>query len=207
MIADWEKAYHDMLRFEGGYANHPADRGGETYKGIARNVWGKWKGWSIVDEYKKQTSSVRELNNALAANRKMDSLVRDFYKRNFWDMVHGDELPGKLARKTFDTAVNMGVRWGIRLLQKAINGINIQRRRDDKNPLFVDLDVDGKYGRKTSEAIRAVFAEYGKMEGQEEILDWYCKYQAERYHAIVTRNPSQRVFLRGWLRRASYRGD
>lgn len=207
MISDWEKAYADMLKFEGGYANHPADRGGETYMGIARKVWKKWKGWEIVDHYKTITSDRGRLNELLSKDKKLQKLVKAFYKRNFWDKVHGDELPSKLARKTFDTAVNMGTRWGIRLLQKALNGINIHRERRGQRPLFRDLEVDGIYGRNTRNAINVVFDEYGKEEGQELILDWYSNYQAERYHAIVTRNPSQKVFLKGWLRRAAYRGE
>ena len=27
----------------------PEDRGGETYRGIARRAWPKWAGWKIVD--------------------------------------------------------------------------------------------------------------------------------------------------------------
>ena len=45
-MADFKVAFAKTIRFEGGYVNHKADKGGETYKGIARNFWPKWKGWA-----------------------------------------------------------------------------------------------------------------------------------------------------------------
>ncbi|MDR1034997.1 MAG: hypothetical protein LBT40_00015 [Deltaproteobacteria bacterium] len=32
---------------EGGWANNPADSGGETFRGIARNFHKSWPGWAI----------------------------------------------------------------------------------------------------------------------------------------------------------------
>lgn len=205
MIIDWEKTYNDIIKFENKYLNNENE---EVYKGISRKIWGNWNGWKLIDKYKKYGyKDIKELNKALITDAYLETLVVDFYKRNFWNMVHGDELPSKIARKLFDTAVDLGVRLSIVLLQKSLNGINIKRRKNKKTDLFITLQEDGKYGKKTAKAIQAVFAEYGKMKGQEEVLDWYCEYQAERYHAIVTRNPNQKVFLKGWLHRASYRGD
>jgi lysozyme family protein len=203
MISDWDKAYQDMLKFEGGYANHPNDRGGETFRGISRNVWGRWKGWKILDEYKKMgITTPKKLNEAMFSDKRVEPLVEEFYKQNFWRTTHGDDLPSKLSRKVFDTAVNMGVKWGILLLQKSLNHIN-----EHINNLFEELKEDGIYGKNTNKALQLVFKKYGKNKGQELILDWYCEYQAERYNSIVSHNSSQKVFLKGWLRRAKYKGE
>jgi len=202
MISDWEKAYKDMLNFEGGYANNSKDRGGETYKGIARNVWRNWPGWNILDYYKSiGNTTAAQINQVMRIDKRIEPLVKTFYKENFWDKAHGDELPSKLARKAFDTAVNMGIKWGILLLQRSINGLNTEEKI-----LAAELVEDGKYGRKTKEAIKKAIEFYGAA-AQDKILNWYCRYQAERYQAIVTHNPSQKIFLKGWLRRAAYRGE
>lgn len=207
MIADWKKAYKDTIEFEGGYANHPNDLGGETYKGVARKIWSKWRGWKILDEYKANgITSARELTRVMALDSRVEPLVADFYKRNFWDRIHGDELPSRLSRKAFDVSVNMGARWGIRLLQKALNAIRIVEEIM-AGKLFDDLDEDGVYGKKTLNAINAIFELHGKDTGSRIIVEWYCSFQAERYYAIINRNPSQRVFLKGWLKRAAYTGD
>jgi len=52
LSGDFGPAYDIIRRNEGYYANNPADTGGETYAGIARNLWPQWPGWPIIDEYK-----------------------------------------------------------------------------------------------------------------------------------------------------------
>jgi lysozyme family protein len=38
-MADFKQAYQLVLQNEGGYVNDPNDPGGETYKGVARNIY------------------------------------------------------------------------------------------------------------------------------------------------------------------------
>lgn len=52
-MADFKKALGLILKNEGGYVFDRDDSGGETYKGIARNMNSKWDGWVIVDIFKK----------------------------------------------------------------------------------------------------------------------------------------------------------
>jgi len=56
-MADFDKYYPILLKAEGGYASAEFaakynDKGGETYKGIARNFNPAWEGWAIIDAYK-----------------------------------------------------------------------------------------------------------------------------------------------------------
>jgi len=44
---------NDTLKHEGGYANHSADKGGETYRGITRKNNPNWQGWKYIDEVKR----------------------------------------------------------------------------------------------------------------------------------------------------------
>ena len=53
-MAQFEPAFEKTMKFEGGYANNPADRGGETYRGIARKIWPGWNGWPLVDAAKQK---------------------------------------------------------------------------------------------------------------------------------------------------------
>lgn len=52
-MADFNKAHLEVMGNEGGYANNPADSGGETYKGIARKFHPAWPGWKMVDDLKR----------------------------------------------------------------------------------------------------------------------------------------------------------
>jgi lysozyme family protein len=45
--------------------------------------------------------------------------VYNLYKQNYWDKVHGDDLPAGIDYAVFDSAVNMGVGRAAKLIQEA----------------------------------------------------------------------------------------
>ena len=47
-MAQFKIAFQKTLLHEGNYSNDPSDLGGETYKGIARNIHSSWSGWRII---------------------------------------------------------------------------------------------------------------------------------------------------------------
>lgn len=53
-MADFKKALEMVLKHEGGYVCDPSDPGGETYKGVARNMHSGWTGWMEIDLAKKE---------------------------------------------------------------------------------------------------------------------------------------------------------
>ena len=116
-MANFDNAFKKTMVFEGGYVNDPDDKGGETYKGVARKFWPKWSGWTIIDAYRhagfpKNLESLPELQK----------FVSDFYYNNFWVKIAGDKLKNdSLAADLFDTAVNNGVVTAIKLMQKSVN--------------------------------------------------------------------------------------
>lgn len=114
-MAKFEEAYNRTSKFEGGYVNDKNDRGGETYKGIARKFHADWKGWSIIDSYKKKPNFPKNL----ASDSQLPTLVKNLYRKLYWDAVWGDKLLNqKVANDLYDTAVNMGVGISIKLSQR-----------------------------------------------------------------------------------------
>lgn len=107
-IANASRAFEIALQFvlehEGKLSNHPYDRGGLTYRGIARNAWPKWEGWQYID---KGTEPPLEM-------------VRKFYYENFWLPLKCDSLPAPIAIFLFDSAVGSGHVFPVRWLQRAI---------------------------------------------------------------------------------------
>lgn len=175
-MAQFEKAYAKVKKFEGGYANNPNDRGGETYAGIARVHFPEWKGWAIVDTYKQSEHSSKELNKVLQGNGQLDVMVEHFYKVNFWNAIKGDEIINQLiADNIMDFAVNSGVGRAVKYAQR-----------------IVGTTEDGEMGPKTVKAINA------------NTHDFVVKYKAARLsflQKIVARDESQSVFLKGWTNR------
>ncbi len=104
----------------------------------------------------------------------------EIYRRKYWRFAALDDQ--RVATKIFDMVVNFGPGHAIRIVQEALNGID------------AGLSVDGAYGPRTENTINAV--QPGKM------LDLLVQDCIDHYTAIVHRDPTQAVFLKGWLRRA-----
>lgn len=112
-MADYKKAIEKALKNEGGYVFDPDDAGGETFAGIARRYHKIWKGWKIIDNYKKEFNlpkDKKQFNDKCFSDKKLMALVHSFYKDNFWDPFKLDLIPSfDIAFLIFDTAINMGL--------------------------------------------------------------------------------------------------
>ena len=106
-MASFEIAYPIVKKNEGGYANRPGDRGGETYKGVARNFHKDWAGWAIIDSYKRVHGPIK--NNFVIPNPKLDAMVKELFKKEYWDRMRGDTISSQsVANIFFDTFINSG---------------------------------------------------------------------------------------------------
>lgn len=114
-MALFDPAFDVVMVNEGGYSNHPNDKGGETYAGIARVYFPNWDGWKIVDKYK-PLKSEQKINNP-----ELSQLVRDWYKKEKWSKAQGDRIGAQfLATYVFDVVVNHGS--GIaKVIQRGLN--------------------------------------------------------------------------------------
>lgn len=102
-MANFLIAYKKTGGFEGGWNHVAGDRGGETYCGIARKFWPKWAGWKIVDSKKPIK------NKTIFKDEALEKLVKDFYKKEFWDVVGGDQVEDQnIANTLYDFGVNAG---------------------------------------------------------------------------------------------------
>jgi len=102
----------EVLRQEGGFANHPLDPGGATNMGITRKTLAQWRGvspwWELaVDDVK-----------ALAP-----ADVEPIYRSLYWDRCAADALPPGLDLALFDYAVNSGPGRAIKALQAQVGAV------------------------------------------------------------------------------------
>lgn len=184
-MAQYLAAYQRAMAHEGGYSNHPADKGGETYKGIARKFHPSWDGWMIIDAYKKNNSI-----KALTDDMELNQLVYEFYEEKFWNSNRLGELKSQdIANELFDTGVNVGKSKAARMLQIALNLLN----RNEKD--YADIKVDGVIGPNTISLTNS----YPRPEVLLKVLNGI---QFSHYMAICQKDPSQEVFFQGWLKRA-----
>lgn len=164
------------VKIEAGWVDAEGDKGGETIFGITRNYHPEWPGWAMVDQMRPHPSFPASANNDLV----LRGMAREFFKVNFWDAVHGDELPWRMAAVVYDMAVNSDVRPAVRQAQIALNALG------------ADLVVDGDMGART---VKACW-DKGK-DGAEEFLTQRLLF----YFGIMEKDPTQKKWARGWLRR------
>jgi lysozyme family protein len=117
---NFERCLAEVLKHEGGWADHPKDPGGATMKGVTIGTYAQFKGRKVTKDELRAIS---------------DADLRAIYRRKYWDLVRGDDLPAGLDLVAFDGAVNSGPSRGARWLQTALG-----------------VPVDGKIGPATIDA-------------------------------------------------------
>lgn len=162
----FDAAFDFLLKHEGGYANDPCDPGGETCYGLSRRQY--------------PHLDFSELTVADA---------RHIYERDYWFPGNFQALPGPVAAKVFDMAVNMGVRAGIRKLQRAVNYTVVREE---------ELRLDGVLGRETAHNAKTAYQTY-----PEDLMRALIGYHFDHYRRLVESDFTNfEVFAMGWLRRA-----
>jgi hypothetical protein len=190
-VLDVDALIDALIEREGGYVNHPADRGGPTCFGI--------------------TEAVARAHGYAGSMRQMprDEAVA-IYRRLYWLRPHLDEVATRsrrIAAELFDTGVNMGPAVAVTFLQRALTALN----RGGKD--YPDLTPDGRIGPVTLAAldaflrIRGSSPSVGKDGGDQQkassgetvLLRALEALQGERYLRLAERRPANEAFLYGWL--------
>jgi lysozyme family protein len=161
---------------EGGYVDHPADRGGATRWGITQAV-ARAQGYA----------------------GDMRALPRDkavaIYRQLYWAAPALDKVAARapaVAAALFDGGVNMGPAVAIGFLQRALNALN--RGASD----YPDMPLDGRVGAATLAALDAFLARR-KPNGEAVLLKAIEALQGERYLSLAEKRPANEAFLYGWL--------
>lgn len=95
-----------VLRWEGGFVDHPADPGGRTNKGVTQKVYDGWR--------RRQGQPPRDVKDIT------NDEVHTIYASDYWVPPRCDLLGTPLGMVQFDTAVNMGVGRAVRFLQASV---------------------------------------------------------------------------------------
>lgn len=116
----------EVLRHEGGYADHPSDPGGATNLGITHKTLARWR--QVSPWWRLDKAEVRGLQRVEAAR---------IYRASYWDRGKAGKLPPGLDLALFDFAVNSGPDRAIRTLQAELGVV-----------------ADGQIGPLTLDAIK-----------------------------------------------------
>ena len=163
----------------------PADRGGITKYGVSLAFLK-----DIAEDGQDSRDTLDRMGIRLPITREViKSLTCEqaasLFKWQFWDRLHCDDLPPRLALLLYDAAVNHGPSRAVRLAQQAYNAISPAHK----------LAVDGILGPLT----RAALARADTPEAHEAMLAMRWEF----YKGIMNRDPSQRRFHDGWRNRVN----
>lgn len=105
----WTLCLAQILKHEGGYADHPADPGGATNMGITHKTLARWRG--VEPWWDLPKAEVAALKRAEASA---------IYKALYWERCRASALPAGVDLAVFDYAVNSGPVRAIRTLQALV---------------------------------------------------------------------------------------
>lgn len=130
-----ETLLDDLIRREGGFVDHPADRGGPTNFGVTQRTLSRFRGHPASRE------DVRNLSIETA---------REIYHLKYITTPRFDRLPAMVAEFVIDTGVHSGQRTAAKMLQRVLNESG-----------FGPLDVDGRAWALTRQAAERAEAAMG----------------------------------------------
>lgn len=162
----------DILRKEGGYVNHPEDKGGPTNFGITQKT---------LSDYLGKPVSVEDVKNLTK------KVAKEIYLSNYFYSPRIDQLPEQCHHLVLDMSVNHGSKNAIKIVQRVITLADV----------VDDITVDGVAGPQTFEAAKLTHEAMGNY-----FINAIVDERVNFYNAIVEHNPSQSVFLKGWINRA-----
>jgi lysozyme family protein len=185
MGANFKLAYDRYIKpAEGGYVNDPADKGGETYGGIARKFYPNWDGWIVID-FEKKRRTLKRGEKLPGMDGKVEAFYFDMWNKNLFNQIQDQNV----AAITFDWFVNSG---GAALYVKYNSGeeFGIQKVL---NQLGKKVATDRRMGAQTVAAINSTDSTRLNNAIKTDRINFY--------NFLVKRDPSQAKFQTGWLAR------
>jgi lysozyme family protein len=158
----FQKALQFVLRWEGGFVDDPDDHGGRTNKGITQRVY---------DAYRTNRRLPAQDVKGIS-----DEETSAIYFEQYWLAAKCDHLDPELGMMLFDTAVNLGDRHALLLMQEATGC----------------RSADGVYGPQTQAAWDSCSVPDAAAR--------FCMLREEFYRDLANK-PGQGKFLNGWLNR------
>lgn len=190
-MAQFSISYRKTGANEGGYHSasaSPNDKGGETWRAIARNRHPEWAGWAIIDRLKIESDFPKNLES----DPDLLNLLVKFLHDEFWVTIGGDAIPDQeVANRLYDISINSGPETAVKFLQTSLNLLNRNQQ------LYPDIPVDGRMGPNTIGTLAACLA---KRSAAILLTDLTIE-QGCNYRRIMLGDATQEANLISWYSR------
>ena len=178
----FEAAHAHVMKWEGGFFDHPSDPGGVTNFGVSLMFL---KGLGLLEGDIDDDGDI-DRDDVLAVTK---DIARELFKRHFWDRPRAASLPPLVAVAFYDLAVNAGAGRSALVLQQAINALSpgsIVHLAPNVGPLT-----------------RAYSGQLASIGRQRDLVAAYLDARAGWYRRLAAAKPSSAVFLKGWINRTN----
>ena len=166
-MADVNKLAPYILKWEGGFVDHKADKGGATNMGVTIGTW-RQNGYDKDGDGDIDVADLKLLTKQDVVNR--------ILKPHYWDRWKADQIISQpIANILVDWVWGSG-KWGIVVPQRLLG-----------------LQADGVVGQLTIAAVN--------KQNPAELFARIKTARVEFLNNIVKNDPSQKVFLKGWINR------
>lgn len=168
--------FDEILKREGGYVNHPSDKGGPT-------------NWGITEKTARAHGFTGDMHNLTR------SQALQIYESDYWYGPRFDQvatLAPDIAAELCDTGVNMGPGVASKFLQRWLSALNLRGK------LYPDLIADGQIGPRTITALKA-YLDYRKGDGLIVMLRALNCSQGARYLEITESREVNEDFIFAWI--------
>lgn len=182
----FDKAVSLVLTHEGYFSDDKSDPGGPTIYGLSHRF--------LISSIKLGEIDLAYLDadkdgSITAGDLALVNLPKaiNIYRVNFWDKYNFGLIDKKdIAIKLFDMSIAMGPPTAIKLMQRAINDLNIGRR----DTLLI---VDGILGKNTADAINRGTSALRLGKFQEFCVAYFL--------ALVAKSKALEKYFKGWRTR------
>lgn len=169
-----------IIKSEGGYVNHPNDRGGATKYGITIATLRSWRGKAVTNT---------DVQN-LTVEEARDIYFNRYVKAPGFLAVF--ELDAKVGYELIDAGVLSGPTVPSRWFQRILNAMNNQGK------LYADIAADGAVGARSIEAYKQYLKTRGANASQVMHRALNC-LQGEYMISISENRQANEAFTFGWL--------
>jgi len=176
-MTPFDRALSHTLGIEGGFSNDAADSGGATRFGITEAVAREFG-------YKGDMASLP-----------LD-FAKEVYRQKYWNLLQLDLIASfseRVSTELFDTAVNTGVVFAAKSLQRSLNVLN--REQAD----YPDVTVDGLIGPASIRALRSFLMKRGN-DGITVLFAMLNSLQGAFYVELAEKREKDEKFVFGWFK-------
>ena len=170
-MADVNNLAPFILKWEGGFVNHPNDPGGATNKGVTIAVW-KSQGYDKDGDGDIDVADLKLIDNNDATK---------ILKSNYWNRWFADQIDSQAVANILVDWVWTSGAWGIKIPQRLLG-----------------LREDGIVGYQT---MRALKESIDTPEKRAKFIKELYLARYEYINNIIKANPKLAVFKKGWINR------